>query len=92
LLNSSPSHPAFGQGVRRLQRWCRKFALLPTSFKPISRLAIELESEQPIYRTAFSEVYKGVHEGMRVTVKVARTYGNSDDFLAGFQKVICFSD
>jgi hypothetical protein len=73
--------------VRRLRRWCRNFALLPTSFNLISIRNIQLESDRPKFATALSDVFRGTHhDGTRVAVKVLRVYTNGDS-LDAVQKV-----
>jgi hypothetical protein len=72
LLSSDPFHPAYGPGVRRLRRLCRKFALLPTSFSPISIQKIHVEPEQPVFTTGLSDVFRGIRDGTKVALKVLR--------------------
>jgi len=66
--------------LRLLYRTCGRHGLLPKSLKiPVfyDRTGIAL------YRGGFADVWKGVHCGRDVAVKVIRTYSNSD-----LQKII----
>jgi serine/threonine protein kinase len=64
-----------------------KFAILPTSFKPISSYTIQLVPEQPRYNGSPFDVFHGLYDGSRVAVKILRVNSSLDDD----QKVM-FSD
>jgi hypothetical protein len=89
LLSSDPSHPAYGRGVRRLRRLCRNFALLPTSFSPISIHNIHVEPKQPVFTTGLSDVFRGTHGGTKIALKVLRVC-TGEPSLDVTQKVIFF--
>jgi hypothetical protein len=75
LLAAEATHPAYGSGVRHIRRWCRNFALLPSSFTPIEIQEIQLESEEAQISTGFSDVHRGAFSGKTVAVKSLRVYG-----------------
>ena len=64
---------------------CGRHALLPTSLKtPIS---FE-QTGNALYRGGSADVWKGIHDGQDIAVKVLRTYTNGD--LQRLIKVSCW--
>ena len=61
--------------VRTLCRLCGRQALLPRSLQiPICYNRLEI----PRYRGGYADVWMGLHQGLRVAVKVLRVYSTND--------------
>jgi hypothetical protein len=62
----------YGQGVRRLRRWCRKSGRVPSSYTLAD--AVELESARALSSSALSDVYVGRSRGTKVAIKALRLH------------------
>jgi hypothetical protein len=74
VLGETPvaSGALYGQGVRRLRRWCRTSGHVPSSCTLAD--AVELDSEHALSSSALSDVYVGHSRGTKVAVKALRLH------------------
>lgn len=68
LRDADPSNPAYGYGIKRLRDLCRRLQHVPTS----CMLKDVTVTHGPLFRTALSDVYKGIHGSTEVAVKALR--------------------
>jgi hypothetical protein len=70
----TPSENLYVETFMKLRELCRKANILPAACT-LTRI-VTAEGRHPLHQTAYSDVYRGTHNGTHVALKSLRLHGD----------------